>query len=109
MKWLEITPDLLPEFNQIRRAKIEGKTVCLVNNEGELHATSLRCSHAGAHLSSGWCENNKLICPFHRHAFDLKTGKGDPGQGNFIRIFPIKEENNKFYIGFKDNWFKRLF
>lgn len=109
MKWFEITQDILPAINQIRTVKIEGKSFCLINNEGEFHATSLRCPHAGANLSSGWCEENRLICPFHRHAFDLKTGKGDPGQGNFIRIYPLKKEHNKLYVGFQENWFKRIF
>jgi nitrite reductase/ring-hydroxylating ferredoxin subunit len=109
MKWIEVTPDLLPEPNQNRTVKIDGKSVCLVHHEGKLHAISSRCPHAGAQLSSGWCEGQRIICPFHRHGFDLETGKGDPGQGNYIRIYPLKIEESKYYIGFKDQWFRRLF
>jgi nitrite reductase (NADH) small subunit/3-phenylpropionate/trans-cinnamate dioxygenase ferredoxin subunit len=32
-------------------------------------------AHAGAPLKNGWCERGKVICPFHRHEFDLISGR----------------------------------
>ncbi len=93
---------------KICQMMVGGKKLCLVVVDGKLHATGSRCPHAGADLSQGWCEEDKLVCPYHRHRFDLHTGKGDPGQGNYIHIFPVKEKNGQWYVGIAKPWWKRM-
>lgn len=51
----------------------------------------------------------KLVCPVHRHHFDLESGRGDPGQGNFIPVFPIQTIEGKMCVGMKVPWWKRIF
>jgi nitrite reductase/ring-hydroxylating ferredoxin subunit len=110
MKWYPLTEEDLPKNEQeIKRLSIRGKRLCMVKLDGEYHVTSSRCPHAGADLTQGWCEAGRIICPYHRHAFDIKTGRGDSGQGNYIDTFSLKEENGQYYIGFPDNVFRRLF
>lgn len=94
---------------KIEKVAVGGKNLCIVRLGATLYATSSRCPHAGADLSGGWCEGEKLVCPYHRHRFDLQTGKGDEGQGDYIDIFPLKEENNQWFVGIKKSWWKRLF
>lgn len=96
------------EEGKIEKMTIGGKKLCVFLWNGKLHATSSRCPHAGADLSTGWCAGEKLVCSYHRHRFDLNTGKGDEGQGNFIDVFPVKEENNQFYVGIKQSWWQRM-
>ncbi|MBD1433043.1 Rieske 2Fe-2S domain-containing protein [Sphingobacterium sp. DN00404] len=96
------------EEGKIEKVEVGGKKLCVVLWNGKLYATSSRCPHAGADLSLGWCEGEKLVCSYHRHRFDLQTGKGDEGQGNYIDVFPLKEENNRWYVGIKKSWWKRL-
>ena len=60
--------------------------VCIINENGVWRSFSRKCPHAGASFVSGWCEGDELVCSFHRHRFNLETGKGCEGQGNFIRI-----------------------
>ena len=109
MKWIKVTEEAIPEIDGIRKVKIAGKRICIIRNAGELHATSARCPHAGADLSGGWCEENRLICPYHRHAFSLETGRGDPGQGDYITVYPLEERNDGWFIGMKENWLTKLF
>lgn len=108
MNWIEIPAQHVQDLKGIRKLKIAGRSICLIPYEGKVYATSARCPHAGADLSGGWCEEGRLICPYHRHAFDLASGRGDPGQGDYIRTFPLKYENNKWFIGMKKPWYNFL-
>jgi len=109
MTWYPIHDDQIPRAEEIRRIKVSGKSICLVRHEGELFATSVSCPHAGADLSAGWCEEGRLICPYHRHAFNLHTGKGDPGQGNYIHTYPLERRDGTWFIGLKPGLLKKLF
>lgn len=109
MKWIEVANDAIPETDGIRKTKIGGKHICIIRQQGKLHATSVRCPHAGADLSGGWCETGRLICPHHRHAFDLDTGRGDPGQGDYITIYPLQKREGGWFIGMQENWLSKLF
>ncbi|MCL4640956.1 MULTISPECIES: Rieske (2Fe-2S) protein [Olivibacter] len=107
--WHKIGPDLLPAVNTIRKVRIGGKTICLIDYEQELFATSYKCPHAGADLSAGWCENKQIICPYHRHAFDLSNGHGAAGQGNYINVYALEKRGEDWYVGIKRNFFQRIF
>lgn len=109
MKWVKIADEAIPETDGIRKTKVAGKRVCMIRQGGQLHATSARCPHAGADLSGGWCEEGRLICPYHRHAFSLETGRGDPGQGDYITIYPLQERDGEWLIGMKESWLSKLF
>ena len=107
-KWHKIDSSLLPKNNTIKKIKIEGKNICLINDGNNYYATGSTCPHAGADLSNGWCEEGRLVCPYHRHAFNLKSGRGDAGQGNYINTYPIKGQNGEYFIGLPVNWVKKL-
>lgn len=109
MKWIELPSEWIQTLDGVRKVKIAGRHICLIRYEDRIYATSARCPHAGADLSGGWCENGRLICPYHRHAFDLENGKGDPGQGNYITTYPIRQQDGQSFIGIKESWFKKWF
>src|SRR5690606_20441330 len=95
--------------NYVNVLNVPGKKLCLISGGVILAVTTSRCSHAGADLTHGWCEEGKLICPFHRHRFDIETGKGDEKQHNFIRVYPLKKENGEFFVGIKRNLWDKIF
>ncbi len=109
MKWIKIEGTSVPHGNGIRKIKVGGRSVCIIRDDGNVYATSVRCPHAGADLSAGWCEAGRLICPYHRHAFDLKSGRGDAGQGNYIRVYPIEERDSGWFIGVEESWLGKWF
>ncbi|NGF55628.1 Rieske 2Fe-2S domain-containing protein [Parapedobacter sp. SGR-10] len=94
---------------KVHRIIVDGKKLCVVVQNGKPYATSSRCPHAGADLSQGWCEEGRLVCPYHRHRFDLQTGRGDPGQGDYIHVYPMKKENGQWYVGLERPWWRRIF
>lgn len=105
MKWIKIlSKEEFAAANFIRLLKVEAKKICLVKVDDEFFATQSRCPHAGADLSRGFCKDKKLICSFHRYEYDLQTGRGAPGQGDYIDIYPLEKREDGLYIGFKEKW-----
>jgi len=58
------------------------------NAAGELFAVSRRCRHLGADLAEGSLdEDGHLVCPWHKSAYDVRTGRMVRGpQGVFAKI-----------------------
>ena len=58
------------------------------NAGGELFAVSRRCRHLGADLANGTLdEQGHLVCPWHRAAYDVRTGQMVRGpQGFFAKV-----------------------
>ena len=108
MKWYPV-PDI-KEVNQpfIKKLKLDDKNICLVGYDGELFAVSAICPHQGFDLSSGYCENGKIICPLHGYSFDLQTGKGPQ---DYIKTYHVKIENDTVFVGISSVWddVKRIF
>src|SRR5690606_10905653 len=107
--WHKVPAKIDESRNYVKALHVAGKKLCLISEGGILSVTSSRCPHAGADLTTGWCEEGKLICPFHRHRFDIETGKGDEEQHNFIRVYPLKKENGEFFVGIKPSLWDKIF
>jgi len=58
------------------------------NSAGDRFAVSRRCRHLGADLADGSVdENGCLVCPWHRSAYDVHTGRMVRGpQGVFAKV-----------------------
>lgn len=107
MRWIKLyDPKIMQEPDFIRLVKVEGKKICLVKSGNQIYATQNRCPHAGGDLSQGWCKKGKLICPIHRYEYDLASGRGASGQGDYINTYPIEIRLDGIYIGLKESWLK---
>ena len=107
MDWYKVAENTNPDKPFIKKVKAGGKSLCLVGYEGQFYAISATCPHAGAELSGGWCRDGKIICPFHRYSYNLQTGKGDPGQNDYVDTYPVEVRKDGIYIGiatFKEKW-----
>jgi nitrite reductase/ring-hydroxylating ferredoxin subunit len=105
MKWYKVAEvgDIAAPVSKINAG---GKKLCLVNNDDRFFALGSKCPHAGADLTNGWCENKKLVCPFHRYSYDLETGRGSSGQNDFVHTYPVEIRNNDIYVGVPSLWDK---
>ncbi len=108
LRWYKID-EKIPEGDFIRQITLAGKKLCLLRTENKIHLVQNSCPHAGGLLSTGWCENSQLICPIHRYAYNLENGRGAEGQGDYIHIYPLREEADGLYAGFRQSLFGRLF
>jgi len=68
------------------------------NVEGRYFAVSRRCRHLGADLSEGSIDAaGCLVCPWHRAAYDVETGRMRRGpQGVFAKIPGLDAAYRKF-------------
>lgn len=108
MKWIKLDVEL-PQNDFVGMVKIEGKKLCIAKHEGKIHIVQNTCPHAGGILSGGWCKNGHIVCPIHRYEYNLQTGRGAPGQGDYIDIYPVEEREDGIYVGIKEGFWKRLF
>lgn len=100
---------LLPQGDFVQQVTVDGKKICLVKHEETLFAFQNTCPHAGGILSGGWCSHGHLICPIHRYEYNLETGRGAIGQGDYITRYPLGVKKDGVYIGFKESLWKRFF
>jgi nitrite reductase/ring-hydroxylating ferredoxin subunit len=108
MKWFKIKETIKVDAS-IQKIKVNNQTICLINTNGKYLACNAKCPHAGADLSNGWIENNQIVCPFHRHKYDLNNGRGADGQGDYLPIYKIEKGDDGLYIELPQKWWKRLF
>jgi nitrite reductase/ring-hydroxylating ferredoxin subunit len=107
MKWHKLPLAVINSKQPIQQLQLDGQKFCLVYHKEEWHATSHKCPHAGANLAGGWCVDGQLICPYHRHSFDLSHGKGAAGQHNSITIYRIQHREDGIYIELPQSIFRR--
>lgn len=109
MKWFRAFNKVqVPGAGVIKTADVNGKQICIINNEGNFIATQSQCPHAGGHFSGGWCRSGHLVCPIHRYEYNLTTGRGAEGQGDYIDIYPTDLREDGLYVGFEESWWARL-
>jgi nitrite reductase/ring-hydroxylating ferredoxin subunit len=106
--WVKVDRPI-PESDFVIEIRANGKELCLVRNNGILYAVENTCPHAGGVLSDGWCVNENLVCPVHRYQYNLLTGRGAEGQGDYIYTYPVEERGDGIYVQLKQSWIKRLF
>lgn len=107
MDWFKLfPPGILQENDFIRQVRAGGKKICIVKSGDRIFALQNKCPHAGADLSGGWCSGENIVCPYHRHGFNLVTGRGLPGQGDYIDIYPVEHRPDGVYVGIKKSWWK---
>jgi 3-phenylpropionate/trans-cinnamate dioxygenase ferredoxin subunit len=55
--------------------EVEGKTIALVNLNGEIYALDDTCPHEFGPLSEGEVEGEEITCPWHHSRFNIVTGR----------------------------------
>jgi nitrite reductase/ring-hydroxylating ferredoxin subunit len=108
MYWVKVDIEI-PDNDFITQIKVNNKKLCLIKYQEEIYATQPTCPHAGGILSGGWCREGNLICPIHRYEYNLNTGRGAKGQGDYIRVYPIELRSDGLFIGFKESLWQRFF
>jgi 3-phenylpropionate/trans-cinnamate dioxygenase ferredoxin subunit len=100
MIWVKLYgPEILQGPDFIGEVKAEGKRLCVIKSGDRVYVTQYYCPHAGAPLAFGKVGNGKLICPYHRYEYDLETGRGNPGQGDYIELYPVENRADGIFAG----------
>jgi nitrite reductase (NADH) small subunit len=106
IKWVRALSTADVPENGGNCVKIGSEQIAIFNftTRNEWIATSNLCPHKMQMiLSRGMIGDKagepKVVCPFHKKSFSLRTGDCLTGEDYSIKIYPIKVENNEIYIG----------
>jgi nitrite reductase/ring-hydroxylating ferredoxin subunit len=77
---------------------VEGNTVCLLLEAGEVHAVDNRCPHMGFPLHRGSVSDGILTCHWHHARFDLCSGGTFDQWADELRRFPVEVEDGEIYV-----------
>lgn len=105
MRWVKIFSDKKAATERLQENKpqlliVDGKRICLVKRENHFFAVSDACSHNGESLSKGKVNFvGEVVCPWHGHQFNLKTGREFQERSSDLVTFPIREDEDGLYIG----------
>ena len=73
--------------------------ICLVLRDGTLCAVQDKCSHNGESLSKGTVNYlGEVVCPWHGHRFNLKTGRESDERSSDLVTYPVIENNEGVFI-----------
>lgn len=106
-KWHKIA-DLESELcfgdNNIFDINIAGKHVCIIKTSRGIVACTAKCPHAGGDMSQGFLnKNDQIVCPLHRYTFSLLNGRDITNEGYYLKIYPIKENENGIFLGIEES------
>jgi nitrite reductase/ring-hydroxylating ferredoxin subunit len=77
---------------------LDGHTVCLLADGGEVYAVDNRCPHMGFPLHRGSVSDGILTCHWHHARFDLCTGGTFDEWADDLRRFPVEIEGADVYV-----------
>jgi 3-phenylpropionate/trans-cinnamate dioxygenase ferredoxin subunit len=99
--WVKIANNVheLVFENNIAVVERNEKSVCIIKTMNGLKACSSKCPHAGGDLSAGFLDaKENIICPVHHYRFNLNHGRDTNGEGYFLKIFPVKEDEEGVWL-----------
>jgi len=78
---------------------VSGLHLLLAKIGGEVHAVSGTCTHEEADLGLGFLVEDRVTCPLHLSAFDLKTGEVmNPPATEPLRTFNVKIQDGTIFV-----------
>jgi nitrite reductase/ring-hydroxylating ferredoxin subunit len=96
-EWVSVAQET--DVREVLRVDIGGQPVALFRVDGQVFALHDICSHEYARLSDGELWDDRVYCPKHGSAFDVKTGavEGLPATAP-VKSFPVRVEAGRVYV-----------
>ena len=110
-KIAEVIPDLNFGANDLTEMEVAGKKICIAKTGKSLAACIAKCPHAGGRMCEGFLDkNDNIVCPVHHYIFSLANGRDVTGEGYFLKIYPVKINDEGIFVGFEEgglfDWLK---
>src|ERR1700761_2278266 len=87
----------------MREVEGEGRKILLVRRGDEVFALDGTCPHAGGPLAEGVLDGDRVICPWHKAAFDITSGANlDPPAVDDLCRFPVGLRDGEVLVTLED-------
>ena len=78
---------------------VGGKKVLLARVDGSFYATAARCPHWGGPLPEGTLHAPRLLCPWHKATFDVRSGDLlEPPALDGIAAFRVRVDGDDVFV-----------
>ena len=78
----------------------DGEKILLIRDGDVIHAVGATCPHAGAPLAEGIRDGDRIICPWHKAAFCIRSGAlRDPPAVDSLPLYTATVENQRVLVG----------
>lgn len=79
---------------------LEGKDICLAKTSAGIKACNAKCPHAGGNMAEGKIDaKQNIVCCVHNYSFSLQHGRDTFGEGYFLKIYPVRENEEGIFVG----------
>lgn len=113
MAWHDVAS--LEDIQKQRQVvSVDNHKILLIWHQDQIYAVQSQCPHLKLPLTKGKInEDNQLVCPFHKSAFDLCTGEvkcwspwpplvggllGAISSEKNLVVYPVKIEENRIFV-----------
>lgn len=87
----------------MRTVEVAGRKILLVRTGRGYDAVASQCPHAGAPLEEGVLEDGLVVCPWHKAAFCVATGRRtEPPAVDDLARYPVRVEGGRVRIFVSD-------
>ena len=88
----------IPEGGSVS-VQFSGHDILICHTKGEFFAVENQCTHALSKLEGGRLRADRLICPLHGAAFDVRDGcvKGKPASES-IRTYSLRTVDGRIQL-----------
>ena len=98
-KWTDVAAEDDIKDGQLHRVTVNDTPVVLTRHEGELHAMSATCAHAGGPLDKGEIEGDCIVCPWHQSKFRITDGTPQRGPAGANQpMWQVRAEDGRIAI-----------
>jgi nitrite reductase/ring-hydroxylating ferredoxin subunit len=110
-RWYKVFESLLEAEERVPLFQTEtvlagSKKICLAHTQEGFFAVGDRCPHNGFSLGKGWCTPEQtVVCPLHRYAFDLRTGRARTGLADYVDTYKVESRPDGFFVGIEETVF----
>lgn len=98
-QWVKVCRADEVQFDEAKQVEVDGVAIGLYRLDDGCYALNDICTHAFAHLSTGFVEDETVECPLHHARFEIRTGKAlDAIAPSDVAAYAVKVEDGDVYV-----------
>jgi NADPH-dependent 2,4-dienoyl-CoA reductase/sulfur reductase-like enzyme/nitrite reductase/ring-hydroxylating ferredoxin subunit len=101
MPWYDVAQFSALADGQLHQVEVEGTAILLFRDGETVHAVGSTCPHAGAPLIEGVRNGARIICPWHKATFCLRSGAMlEPPAVDDLPHYTVERQGERIRIAF---------